>query len=318
MGSTFGSRFRGGVLGVAVGDALGVPVEFLLRADIAANPVTEMRGFGTHRQPPGTWSDDTSLTLCLLEGLTEGRALKGIAELFLAWMTKGHWTPRGRVFDVGMATREAIFRIDDFEDPRDAGLRHERSNGNGSLMRTLPVALMRAGDTPEEVAALAHDISRLTHGHARSQMACGIYCELVRRLLHGEELLAAWNATRQWAAAFYQHTFPEEIRQFRGILRRTDAEWQSLPTDQISTTGYVIDTLDAALWCLLTTDNFRDCVLKAVNLGDDTDTTGAVAGGLAGVLYGTEGIPADWLDALARRDEIEELIAKALKKAHVP
>jgi ADP-ribosylglycohydrolase len=314
---SFESRFKGGILGLAVGDALGVAIEFRSREEIARNPVTGMRGHGTHNQPAGTWSDDTSMALCLLEGLATQQDLGGIADLFHRWMTECYWTATGTVFDVGQTTREALLRIDDFDDPRQAGVTTEYGNGNGSLMRTLPVALMRCGDSSEAMAELAHDVSAITHAHPRSQMACGIYCDLVARILQGESAGSAWEDTREWATAYYGNLFPKELPTYQQILSRGAASWCTVPARSIQSTGYVVHTLEAALWCFFTTASFRDCALKAVNLGDDADTTGAVAGGLAGVAYGVTEIPAQWLETLARRGDIEALATQALERRGV-
>lgn len=306
------SRFRGGILGVACGDALGVPVEFQSRDRIARNPVTGMRGFSTHNQPPGTWSDDTSLTLCLLEGFADGKHWKGIAELFEAWLFRKHWTARGIVFDVGITTREAIFNYAHVQDPRDAGIPDELNNGNGSLMRSLPVALFCGYASTHQLATAAHDTSRLTHAHPRSQMGCGIYCDFARRLFEAEIPAEAWDKTRGWASNFYGALFPKETTHYGAILERSAKEYAALPARAVRGSGYVVACLDAALWAFFSTSSFAACCLAAVNLGDDTDTTGAVAGGLAGVHYGDGAIPREWLEVLARREDIEGLIRRAL------
>lgn len=295
-------RFSGAILGHAVGDALGVPVEFMSRDARKTDPVTGMREFGTHNQPAGTWSDDTSMMLCLLEGLTDGADAEGIRRLFKNWIQKSHWTPHGQVFDAGITTVNALLSGE--------GQSDEYSNGNGSLMRTIPIPLMMS-EHPEEAVRTAHEISALTHAHPRSLIACGIFGEFVRRLFLDDEINLAWNLTRQWARKFYSKTFANEIHHFTDFLNRFVEDWRSLPESKISSGGYVIHTLEAAFWCFFTTENFSDCVLKAVNLGNDTDTTGAVAGGLAGCYYGEEAIPSEWLDCLARRADIEKLIMRA-------
>lgn len=305
------SRFKGGILGLAVGDALGVPVEFYARERLQQDPVTDMRGHGEHNQEPGTWSDDTSMALCLLEGLADGSSWDGIGHLFERWLLRDHWTPRGRVFDSGRTTREAILSYANFDDLRRAGLRDEASNGNGSLMRTLPVALMCCSAGPEELATAAHEASRLTHAHPRSQMACGIYCDLVSRLLGGGDDWRCWDETRAWASTYYATLFPSEISTYAEILARTADDYAALPSSHVRSGGYVVETLDAALWCLFGTDSFAKCCLSAVNLGKDSDTTGAVAGGLAGVYYGCESIPESWLNVIARRDDICQLVDRA-------
>ena len=299
------ARILGGLWGALVGDALGVPVEFTPREIIRVNPVTGMRGFGTHHQPLGTWSDDGALTLCTVDSLLRAEFdPQNMGELFSEWMRNGLWAATGEVFDIGVTTANALRRIANGTKATEAGGRSENSNGNGSLMRILPVAL-RFAAAPERLLIERVSIaSRITHAHRRSQMACGLYALIVRRLLNGCSPLDALQSAR---SDFLEHCKPSrELHAFQALL--TDD--LSLRTEgSIRSGGYVLDTLTASLWCLLTTSSFRDCVLQAVNLGEDSDTTGCVSGGLAGVCYGQESIPTEWLDAVRHR-EVEELFGR--------
>jgi len=302
-------RVCGAVLGHAVGDALGVPVEFMSRAALRADPVTDMRGYGTHRQPEGTWSDDTSLMLCLLESLSEGVDFADTAGRFVAWVDKGYWTAHGRVFDLGGTTREALARLKKGAAPLEAGGDDERSNGNGSLMRILPVAFLK-DLTDEEAILTAHQASSLTHRHPRSQMACGLFILLARRLLDGMFPERAYTETIKAASTLYsQPPFRAETGHFQRFL---SGKLAGLGEDEIESSGYVVHTLEAAVWCVLNGSTFRETALRAVNLGDDSDTTGAVAGGLAGAWSGPVGIPPAWVEKLARRAEIEALVKRFL------
>ena len=304
----------GALWGSLVGDALGVPVEFLSREAVRQNPVTGMRGFGTHHQPPGTWSDDSSLLLCTAESLAAcgGFDPVDLGQRFVRWESEGHWTPHGRVFDIGIATSQALSRLARGTPPEAAGGADEYSNGNGPLMRIAPVALWFSDCAPAELAECAQRASSLTHRHPRSQMACALYCLLVRELLAGaasEEALQA--ALKTFAQLYEQPPFVAERLHFQlleaGDLRRR-------PESEIGSSGYVMHTLTASAWCLLTSSSFEETVLKAVNLGGDTDTTGTVAGGLAGALYGSEAIPAEWKAALARHDDVAALFDRFLSK----
>lgn len=185
-------RIMGGIIGVAIGDALGVPVEFKSRRELQDRLVREMIGYGTHNQPPGTWSDDTSLTLCLAESLSEaGYDLDDIGRRFVRWYREGYMTPHGEVFDVGGTTRQAILWLEQGVEPVQAGPADEGSNGNWSLMRILPAALYFAeSDDPDLVKAVC-SISRITHGHPHSQLACVIYSLLAGELLRGKQPAAA-------------------------------------------------------------------------------------------------------------------------------
>lgn len=289
------------LLGHAVGDALGVPVEFQSRAELDKAPVTDMRAFGTHHQPAGTWSDDTSLTLCTAEALCGGFDLERMGHCFIRWLYDGHWTPHGDVFDIGVTTREAITALADGAEPTRAGLCGNYSNGNGSLMRILPVALYLSHDEPNERQAKAMQASCLTHGHVRSQLACAFYCELVARLLGGLEYSDALHATQMMYRSIIEDTYPSEAISFMPILDEALGQQQLC---EISGSGYVLHCLRASLWCVARARSYEDAVLMAVNLGEDTDTTGAVAGGLAALRFGGSSIPERWLSELARREEV--------------
>jgi ADP-ribosylglycohydrolase len=300
-------RILGGLWGAVVGDALGVPVEFKSRAEIAQAPVSDMRGYGTHQQPAGTWSDDGSLLLCTAESLLNGFDTQDLGRRFVRWLNEGYWTPWNDVFDVGIATRDAIQRIAQGRAPEQAGSNSEQSNGNGSLMRILPIALRFANAPARDLAGYAQRASCLTHRHPRSQMACGLYCLLVAAMLHGASPEDAYReAIRQAQAIFQQPSFADEMQHFARLL---SGQIVRVPEADISAMGYVVHTLEASVWCLLNTDSFEQAVLKAVNLGDDTDTTGTVTGGLAGVCYGLSTVPSRWLNQLARHDDISKLFS---------
>ncbi len=300
------------LLSVAVGDALGVPVEFQSREYLRGKPITGMVGFGSHRQPPGTWSDDTSMTLCGAESLLRGFDLEDMGHRFVRWLDEGYWTAHGRVFDVGGTTGDAIRRLKNGFSPEKSGGASEFDNGNGSLMRILPVAAYFARDPVEEMLDALHKASAITHAHPRSMMACGLYGLVARGLLEEMTPATAYAKACEQGKEAYANGLTAngmakpagEIHHFARFLSGdlADAAERSIKSD-----GYVVHTLEASVWCLLTTDTFCSAVQKAVNLGEDTDTTGAVAAGLAGLYYRQKGIPPAWLDALARRDDIADL-----------
>lgn len=278
-----------GIIGLVVGDALGVPYEFRQRDTFKA---TGMAGYMTYNQQPGTWSDDSALTLATLESIgRRGRIdLADIMSNFASWLARGDFSARGDVFDVGTTTRAAIRkRIMYHISPEQCGGTSERDNGNGSLMRILPLAFIK--HSINDVYA----VSSLTHAHFLSRFACEFYVDVATALIDGCEI----------GAAIKQACFgglPEEFKRLEFL--------SGLNRDQIKSTGFVVHTLEAALWCLLHTDNYKDCVLMAVNLGDDTDTVAAVAGGLAGIIYGVggqNGIPEEWVDKIARHFWIKDL-----------
>ncbi len=310
-------RLLGGLWGALAGDALGVPVEFQSREAVRRNPVTGMRGFGTHNQPPGTWSDDSSLLLCSAESLVEceGFDPQDMGERFVSWESQAHWTPHGRVFDIGIATSQALSRVASGTSAEYAGGADEYSNGNGSLMRILPVALWFASAPTAVMLDAVHRASSITHRHPRSQMACGLYALLVRELLVGKAPADAYQrALFHFAAAYEEELFLAERLHFQQL---ETARIATLPESEVGSSGYVMHTLTASIWCLLTSHSFSEMVLKAVNLGSDTDTTGCVVGGLAGLCYGLPAVPGEWIETLARREDVEALFGRFVSSAPV-
>lgn len=299
-------RILGGLWGAVVGDALGVSVEFTSREERKRDPVTDMRGYGTHHQPPGTWSDDSSLLLCTVDSLINFEFdLNDMGQRFVRWYREGFWTPRGNVFDIGATTRRAIGRIENGVEPEMAGDSDENSNGNGSLMRILPIALRFAVSSSGELLNCAHRASSLTHRHPRSQIACGFYCLIVAELLKGLEPLDAYlKAIESGLKTYARPPYLHEMAPFRKFV---SGRIHELPESEIGSSGYVIDTLEACVWCLLNSSSFKEAVLKAINLGEDTDTTGCVTGGLAGTYYGISAIPETWVNQQARCHEIKIL-----------
>ncbi len=302
------SQVLSGLMGVCIGDALGVPVEFSSRNERRINPVTEMVGYGAHNQPAGTWSDDSSMTLCLAECLCDGFDLEAIAHSFYRWRYEDYWTPWGKVFDIGGTTAAAISRIKKGRPAIEAGGRDDRNNGNGSLMRILPLAYTYKNTNFAELIQQVHDCSCITHGHLRSQMACGIYISIAICLLEGLEAKTAYlQGIENIKQIYSQEKYGSELHRFQKIF---SGEVQNIPITRIHASGYVLDTLEASLWCLLNTNSFAEAVLKAVNLGEDTDTTGAVTGGLAGIYYGIENMPNEWIEVIARKDDIFNLASR--------
>jgi len=301
------------LLGVAVGDAIGVPVEFKSRAYLQDNPVSDMTGNGTHKVPAGTFSDDGSLTFCLAEALTLDFDLNNIGQNFVNWYKNNYWTARGDVFDIGNTTRQAIYRLESGIRPDLAGGFDEDSNGNGSLMRILPLVFYMLDMESHYRFEITKQISSITHAHIRSVIACYYYLEFAYRLFEKKDKFEIYENLKKEITddlLLFSDT-SSEIDEFNRLLGGNIFE---LPEEKIQSSGYVVHTLEASIWCLLTTDNYKDAVLKAVNLGDDTDTTGAVTGGLAGLLYGADDIPKGWIDILARRDDIEDLAERMGKK----
>lgn len=303
-------KIQSGIVGLATGDALGVPFEFIDKENMKKRPARDMIGYGTHNQPAGTWSDDSSLTFCLMEGLLEGYNTAKIKNAFIAWYDTAYWSPHGSVFDIGITTRQAIHRMEQGHTPEICGGMDEYDNGNGSLMRILPLVYFLKDEEDIELRyEVIKAISSMTHGHFRSILACFIYVELGLELLAETDKFKAYQNTKERVNTFLLNNDfnKKEVGFYYEILQQNIKERDE---QLISGTGYVVRSLEAALWCFLNTTSYEACVLKAVNLGDDTDTTAAIAGGLAGLYYGFEAIPETWKFQLARFDDIQNLIER--------
>lgn len=301
---------RGALIGLAIGDALGVPHEFRPRHDLERCPIVGMDGWGTWNRPPGVWSDDAALSFCLAETLCAGYDLHDLADRFIAWRDQGYWTADGTAFSVGRSTDAAITRLrEGVNHPAAAGLRRERDNGNGSLMRVLPLAFYLRGKNAAERAWIVAEVSSLTHGHRRAQLACIAYVEFALGLLGGRSPAEAYAA----AAAELSSAFAgeSELVHFERFLSGRLAH---TARKDIVSSAYVVDSLEAAVWCLLTEKDFRSATLSAVNLGGDADTVGSMTGGLAGLAWGVDGIPAEWTTAVARHDDILDLADRLAAK----
>lgn len=283
-------RAIGALVGLAVGDAVGMPLEFKPRDSVAL--LVDMIGGGPFDLQPGEWTDDTSMALCLADSLIAGDGAFDPADLmrrFVGWRERGDNAVNGRgCFDIGATVRAALDRYQQDGDPF-AGSDDPRSGGNGSLMRLAPAAV-RFWNEPERLPAIAADQSRTTHAAVEAVDACVVFAELLAQAIAGRprsEVLRPRNGG--WSGA---------------IEAIASGSWRGKPRAKIASSGYVVHSLEAALWAVGSTGDFASAVLKAANLGEDSDTTAAIAGQLAGALYGLGGIPAHWLDQLAERDRI--------------
>ncbi len=308
-----------GIIGLAVADALGSPGQFLSRDELRKNPITEMVYCDIYDKPAGAWTDDTSMTLCMLDSIrTLGEVdAEDIMDAFVDWMFEDCYTPTGEAFDEGNTCVYAIERYRNTHDVDTCGKTGERANGNGSLMRTLPVCLYYAEKTQtgeatvEQAVRDIHKLSALTHNHIRACMACGLYFFSVREMIYGEgSLNERLQRGMDQGFAYYGKNIANLVELAHYGRLRDLSEFAKLPDAKIKSSGYVVAALEAAIWSLITTGSYRNCILRAVNLGDDTDTVGAIAGGLAGLYYGYDAIPEEWRDALIKREWIEEMCVK--------
>lgn len=310
------NKIKAGLFGLAIGDALGVPVEFESRSYLRENPVFEMFGFGTHNQPIGTWSDDSSLTFCLAESLCKGYDLADVAKNFVKWYSTLLWTPHGQVFDIGIATRNAIQNIGKGHAPELCGGFEINDNGNGSLMRILPLVFYLQNEKDINVIyKKVKEVSSITHAHFRSVFACFIYVVYCLEILNGKDKIKGYQEMQRIVKLFLEENKFNlaEIQLFQRVL---DNDISKYSENDILSSGYVLHSLEASLWCFVNSNSYKETVLKAVNLGDDTDTTGAIAGGLAGLYYGYSSIPDVWLKSLVRKKDIEELCISLSQVLH--
>ncbi len=328
------SQLRGAVYGLLVGDALGVPYEFNApdrlppRAELEMTPPVGWSR--AHLVPDGTWSDDGAQALALLDSLLTCNALipSDLASKIAGWQSEGDYAVDGHVFDIGITTSAAIRRYLSGTPALYAGPDDDMSNGNGSLMRVLPLALWHRGDD-FFLASDAMVQSRVTHGHLRSQLCCALYCLWARYIGQGQDSEAAWqSATAQlrallafWRnmAAYRLDLSPELAAQkdrFSHENAQNELEFHIRPDDDIPGrgSGYVVDSLRSARDALRE-GSYEAVVKYAVALGHDTDTTACIAGGVAGLREGIEAIPTRWLDALRGKEIVEPLVGRLL--AHV-
>lgn len=307
------NKIVSGLFGVGIGDALGVPVEFKSREYLKANPVVDMMGFMCWHQPPGTFSDDSSLAFCTAESLCKGLDVEDMAITFVKWMQEGYWGAHHKVFDIGGTTRHSLARVAKGESARNSGNFFAEDNGNGSLMRILPLVFYLQIENDIEVIYLkVKEVSSITHAHFRSVFACFIYVVYCLEILKDKDKFEAYKAMQIIVSKFLDSKSfnPAEIELFKRVLKNDISRYDE---NQIESSGYVLHSLEASLWCFLNSDSYVETVLKAVNLGGDTDTTGAIAGGLAGIHYGIENIPQKWIDNLVRTNDIKDLAERLSK-----
>lgn len=301
------NKLYGGLFGFCIGDALGVPVEFSSREERQKEPVNEMRAYGTHHQPFGTWSDDTSLMLCLIEAINHGHSIKSVADNFVKYYIKGYLTPYGEVFDIGISTRIAIEKLHAGINPIECGGKAESDNGNGSLMRILPLAFYGRNMNAGDLIKMIEEVSALTHAHKRSKLACIFYTVYAIQIISGNSKKDAYEITIKFITDNCSEKYSDEFGNYKSILSREILKYNE---SQIKSSGYVIDTLEAVLWSFLISDNYKDTVLKAVNLGGDTDTIAAIAGGLAGIYYGFDSLPDKWVQSIVRKEELYDIFTQ--------
>ncbi len=293
-------RFRGCLVGLAAGDALGTTLEFMPPGSF--DPIDNMVGGGVNRLRPGQWTDDTSMALCLATSLIERRGFDAMDQVqrYVRWWKDGYLSSTGHCFDIGITTRAALSRFINTGQPY-AGASNPRTAGNGSLMRLAPVPMYFAGDVEEAIDRSA-DSSRTTHGAMEAVDACRYFGGLLVGALHGVDKDTLLSPAYCPVEGLWEKSPLAE-----NIAEVAEGSFKRREPPQIKGSGYVVESLEAALWALHKSRDFREGALLAVNLGDDADTTGAIYGQIAGAHYGVEAIPAKWRAILTMNELITSL-----------
>jgi ADP-ribosyl-[dinitrogen reductase] hydrolase len=299
-------QIKGVFFGIAVGDALGVPVEFMSRAHLSQNPVTNFSQEYYNNENKGNWSDDSSLTFCLAETIIEGYSLTLLSQKIKSWYLDNYWAPNGVAFEIGLATRNAIDRLENGFSPVNSGENGEYSNGNGSLMRVAPLAFYLLNESIEERFQMIKSVSSITHAHIRSIISCFFYIEFLQNLLKTTDKIEAFENTQNTVRDYVNSTSCNNDEKAL-FLRLFYDKIYHLDADEIYSTAYVIHTLEASIWSFMTTESYEEAVLKAINLGHDTDTSGSVTGALAGAFYGFNNINPNFISTIARTKDIDNL-----------
>lgn len=296
-----------GIIGLAIGDALGVPAEFKSREELRRYPIINMIGDGTYNLPAGTWSDDTSMTLATIHSIIETETIdtNDIADKFLKRFRNAEYTATNETFDIGRTALQSLAKYElKQDDAINCGENNEYSNGNGSLMRILPIAYYiyhRDIKDCKEIYNIIRQVSSITHAHEISILGCYIYVMFALEILNKKDKAEAYRSIQQLDFSLFSN---DVLSRYSRILKN---DISTLNEDSISSSGYVVSTLEATLWLFLNADDYNTTILKAINLGDDTDTVGACVGGLLGIYYGIDSIKDEWKQTLKRYDYIVKL-----------
>lgn len=305
------SIVKDSLYGFIVGDAMGVPVEFEDREKLINKPVTSMLGYGSHDVEAGVYSDDTSMTLATMDSIIKQNGIinyNDIADKFCNWVNNNEYTATNKIFDIGMTTKYALIKY--FNNKIDAtmcGGTNINENGNGSLMRMLPIALYcfyKNIKDDNEIFTLVKNLSSITHAHDISILGCYIYVRYVISLLETKNKISSYHFIKKLDYSM----FIEEVKlEYSRILF---SDISTLNINDINSSGYVLDTLEAVFWIILNCSSYNESIIGAINLGGDTDTIGAITGSIAGILYGYDNISKRWISKLKNKDYIDEIIIK--------
>ena len=302
------SIIKDSLYGFVIGDAMGVPIEFKSREYLKKNPVNSMIGYGSYNIPNGVWSDDTSLTLATIDSIIVNNGkikYNHIADCFCEWMNHAKYTATGEVFDIGITTKYALFKYSVLKgDATKCGGIKISENGNGSLMRMLPIAWYCYFNNlnNENILDVVWNTSAITHAHEISIMGCYIYVRYLLFLLEKKNKFEAYQEIQK----LNYNAFSKETQEVYQKILKTNI--QKLSLNDIKSSGYIVDTLEAVLWIILNNNSFNESIICAINLGEDTDTIGAISGSISGLLYGYNSINKEWINDLKRKELLDKYI----------
>ena len=304
------NSIKDGLFGLAIGDAIGVPVEFTQRVLNEKDYLKEMKGYGSYDVPEGSWSDDTSMTIATLDSIQENTKIdyEDIMKKFVEWFKHAKYCANDYIFDIGDSTCSALLKyLYSNKKAVECGGTGEWNNGNGSLMRFLPIAeyLSYNSFLEEEEIEIIKNCSSLTHAHEISILGCTIYTMFIKSLNSGFDKNMAYLETRCFN--YYDYFSTETLKKYSRIL---NGKIEELDRKDISSKGYIVSTLEASLWCILKSNSFEESIINAINLGGDTDTIGAITGSIAGKIYGYDCIPKRWISKLRKKEYLKELCDK--------
>ena len=302
------SKIFDSLVGHVVGDAMGTPVEFFMRKYLQEDKVTEMLGnIGQHCEPVGSWSDDTSMELALIDSINNTNKIDydDIMNNFALWIEKGKYTPTNHAFGVGRCCLKAIYNFKKGTPSLECGNLEKEHMSNGSLMRILPIALYSYCKklTEDEIEDITKKVSSLTHRQDAVYLACYMYIMFVIDLLKGLDKDTGYINLKNRKYDYNE----ESIHLYSRILKD---DIRDLSLDDINSSGYVVDTLEASLWCLLKNNSYEDTIIEAINLGQDTDTIAGISGAMAGIIYGYDNIPKRWIDKLQHKEYLFDMFNK--------
>lgn len=302
------NQYLAAIIGHAVGDAMGFPTEFSKREELLKNPVLEMIDSPDVGLPAGSWSDDTAMEIATIDSFIHKKCFdyKDIMDRWVKWINESEYTSTGVTFDIGRTCLKAIKKYCNGSAPLQCGSTSINENGNGSLMRILPVALYAYTRNLDDISIqrLTDEMSSLTHAHEVSRLGCYIYMQLVICLLKGYEKEDAYRYVQDLDYSSYN------VNSINLYTRILDGQIEGQILDDIKSTGYIVDTLECVLWIFMNARNYKEAIIASTNIGGDTDTIGAIVGSMAGIYYGIDSIPSKWLDKLQRKEYLVELTSK--------